>query len=235
MRRPFLFLISALFIGLVYYSSTQAAQDEEVLAMVENIKWLGHDTFRIEAPGLTIYIDPWNIKHPTPADIIFITHDHYDHCSPADVKKLLKSDTIIVAPADCARKFKTETKVVKPNEKLNVKGIDIETVPAYNTNKPFHPKSNGWVGYIIKAGNVRIYHAGDTDYIPEMNDIKTDIALLPVSGTYVMTASEAASAANVIKPRIAIPMHYGAIVGDEQDAQEFKKLCAQEVRILKEE
>lgn len=209
--------------------------DEEVVAMVEDIHWLGHDSFRIEKENIVIYIDPWNIENPKPADLVFITHDHYDHCSPSDVKKLLKQDTIIVAPSDCAKKFKGDVRTLKPKEKLSLKGLDVEAVPAYNTNKPFHSKSDNWVGYIIKLGGVKIYHAGDTDFIPEMNGLNTDIALLPVSGTYVMTAGEAAKAAAAIKPKVAIPMHYGAIVGDESDARMLKELYKGEVRILNKE
>lgn len=205
--------------------------------MLENIKWLGHDTFRIIGEKV-IYTDPFQIKKSERADIILITHEHYDHFSPEDIKKLLGPDTVIVIPVDCAGKIKAKEVIVKPGDKIIVDGIEIEVVPAYNINKNFHPKDKGWVGYIFKVSGKRIYLAGDTDYIPEMKNFRDiDIALLPVSGTYVMTAEEAVKAALDIKPKIAIPMHYGSIVGSEKDAQFFvEKLKDKiEARILNPE
>lgn len=189
--------------------------------MIENIKWLGHDTFKIVGEKV-IYTDPFQITKPDRADIILITHNHYDHFSPDDIKKLLKEDTVLVLPKDCSGKIQAKEVVVKPGDKINVEGIEIEVVPSYNTNKNFHPKEKGWVGYIFKVSGKRIYIAGDTDYIPEMKTFKDiDIALLPVSGTYVMTADEAVQAALDMSPKLAIPMHYGSIVGSEKDAQYF--------------
>lgn len=196
------------------------ATAKEGYAMTGNIHWLGHDTFRIEGEQL-IYTDPFNIKKNDKADIILITHEHRDHCSPEDVKKIQGPDTIIVSPADCAAKLKGNIKIVKPGDKIEVRGVTIEAVPAYNVNKQFHTKDRGWIGYVFTVKAQRIYIAGDTDYIPEMKNIRTDIALLPVSGTYVMTADEAAQAALDIKPKVAIPMHYGSIVGTKDDARKF--------------
>jgi L-ascorbate metabolism protein UlaG (beta-lactamase superfamily) len=209
--------------------------------MIENIHWLGHDTFRIENDK-TIYTDPYELKGELPkADLILITHDHFDHLSPKDVAKVAKEDTVIVTIAAAAQKLKGDVRVVKPGESLVVQGIPIETVPAYNVNKfrspgqPFHPKGSGHVGFIFTVGGQRIYHAGDTDVIPEMDDIQADIALLPVGGTYTMTADEAAQAANTIQPKLAIPMHHSAIVGSVKDAQRFRDLCSMEVIILSQE
>ena len=209
--------------------------------MIENIHWLGHASFRIENDK-TIYTDPYELKgKPPKADLILITHDHFDHCSPDDVAKLVKDDTVIVTIAAAAKKLKGDVRVVKPGESLVVHGVPIETVPAYNVNKfrspgmPFHPKESGHVGFIITVGGKRIYHAGDTDVIPEMDDIEADIALLPVGGTYTMTADEAAEAANRIKSKVAVPMHHSDIVGSVKDAERFRDLCEMEVAILSPE
>ena len=204
--------------------------------MIKKIHWLGHDGFRIDS-GKVIYFDPFQIKSAVPADIIFISHDHFDHCSEDDIKKIQKKDTVIVTDAVTAKKLKGSIRVVKPGDTLTVENIAVEVVPSYNTNKTFHPKASGMLGFIVTIEGVRIYHAGDTDFIPEMNSIKTDIALLPVSGTYVMTAEEAVQAALAIKPAVAIPMHFNAIVGSEKDAALFKEKLAGkiEVVILKQE
>jgi L-ascorbate metabolism protein UlaG (beta-lactamase superfamily) len=200
--------------------------------MLENIKWLGHDTFKIVGEKV-IYTDPFQITQPDKADIILITHEHYDHFSPEDIKKILDPDTVVVLPKDCAGKIKAKEIVVKPGDKVTVEGIEIEVVPSYNINKKFHPKEKGWVGYIFKVSGKRFYIAGDTDYIPEMKTFKDiDIALLPVSGTYVMDAKEAVQAALDINPKIAIPMHYGSIVGSESDAKYFAEALKGKIEVV---
>jgi L-ascorbate metabolism protein UlaG (beta-lactamase superfamily) len=189
--------------------------------VVKNITWLGHDGFLIKGDGKTIVTDPFQVKDCEPADIILVTHEHYDHCSPEDVQKVQKASSVIITEANSAAKLSGDVRVVQPGDKLTVEGIPIEVVPSYNTNKSFHPKQNGWLGFIVTVEGVRIYHAGDTDLIPEMASFDADIALLPVSGTYVMTAEEAVEAAKMIKPKVVIPMHYDAIVGSSEDAQRF--------------
>lgn len=207
--------------------------DEAVQKVLKKIHWLGHDAFRIDADKV-IYIDPYQLEAGEPkADIILITHDHFDHYSPDDVQKLLKPGTTVVSIAAVTKKVRgAAVETVKPGDKVTVQGIAVEAVPAYNVNKQFHPKSAGHVGFIVTVDGVRIYHAGDTDFIPEMKDFRVDIALLPVSGTYVMTADEAVQAAGAIKPKLAIPMHYGAIVGGLSDAQRFAQACPVETVIL---
>ncbi len=206
---------------------------KEVSKMVENIYWLGHDTFKVVGKEVVLYTDPFQLRRSDNADIILITHEHYDHCSPDDVKKIQGPDTVIVATADCASKLTGDVRIVKPGDMITIKGVDIEAVPAYNTNKKFHPKDRGWVGYIFTVDGKRIYIAGDTDYIPEMKTFRdVDVALLPVSGTYVMTAEEAVQAALDIKPKVAIPMHYGAIVGGIGDAEKFANALKGKIEVV---
>lgn len=200
--------------------------------VLSKIKWLGHDGFEISSDDIRLVIDPYQIEDGEPADIILITHPHFDHCSVDDIKKIRKPDTVFVTEAESARKLTGDIRVVKPGDRLTVMGIDIEAVPAYNTNKDFHPKKNNWLGFIITIDGVRIYHAGDTDLIPEMNDLSVDIALLPVSGTYVMTAAEAVEAARKIGPKVAIPMHYDAIVGTREDAAKFKAALSEVCEVV---
>ncbi len=193
-----------------------------IKAFAEKITWLGHDGFRIDAEK-TIYVDPYQIEGGPVADLILITHDHFDHCSPEDVAKIQGPETVIITEKDSAKKLTGDVRVVKPGETLDLGDVKVEAVPSYNTDKDFHPKKNGWLGFIVETEGLKVYHAGDADFIPEMKDFEVDIALLPVSGTYVMTADQAVKAALAINPKLAIPMHYGAIVGDEQDALNFKK------------
>lgn len=195
---------------------------------IEKIKWLGHDGFQIQANDMTLVIDPFQVKARGEADIILVTHAHYDHCSPEDIAKFIKPSTIIVTEPESAakivgQKLCDDIRTMAPGDQLTVKGICIEAVPAYNTNKSFHPKEKNWLGFIITINGERVYHAGDTDLIPEMSDLSVDIALLPVSGTYVMTAAEAVEAAKQIRPKAAVPMHFNAIVGSEADAEAFKE------------
>ncbi|MGQ9843294.1 MAG: MBL fold metallo-hydrolase [Spirochaetota bacterium] len=200
--------------------------------MVHTIHWLGHDCFKIEN-DVIIYTDPFTIKKQDKADIILISHEHFDHCSPDDVKKLLTNNTIVVAPSNCVLKLPGTVKTLEPGNTLTIKDISIEAVPAYNTNKNFHPKEKKWVGYIITINKIRIYFAGDTDYIPEMKTFKNiDIALLPVSGTYVMNAEEAVKAALDIQPKVAIPMHYGSIVGSIDDAKKFEHMLKGKIKVV---
>lgn len=194
--------------------------------------WLGHDGFRITSDK-TVYIDPYKLSdaqhNRKDADIVLISHNHFDHLSLDDLNHVISSNTTIVAPHECSAQLNPlgiETKLVKPGDRLTVKDVAVEVLAAYNTNKDFHPKADGKVGYVITLGGLRIYHTGDTDIIPEMNSAKPDVALVPVSGTYVMTADEAAKATDErIKPKmLAVPMHYASIVGTEDDAKRFKGL-----------
>ena len=202
--------------------------------MLENLHWLGHSGFYIGSKkGTIVYFDPYQVQDGLPkADIILVSHDHFDHCSPADIRKLSKAGTVVVGPESIASKLQGSVRAIRAGGELAIGDIGIQAVPAYNPAKPFHPKSSGFLGFVVAIDGMSIYHAGDTDVIPEMKEIKADVALLPVGGTYTMGPAEAAQAVEAIKPKVAVPMHYGSVVGSAQDAQEFKRLCKSDVRIL---
>lgn len=198
--------------------------------MLENIEVLYHSSIRINKEK-TIYIDPFKIdKNYNDADIVFITHDHYDHYSEEDIDKVINENTTIIIPEELLTNLlrkginKNAIITVEPNERYVVQGIKFETIPAYNTNKTFHPKENGWVGYIITLDDIRHYIAGDTDITEENRRVKCGVAFVPVGGTYTMDFKEAAQLINEIQPKIAVPIHYGSVVGTKQDATDFIKL-----------
>lgn len=197
---------------------------------MDNIKWFGHASFSFtdEQGNKVYYIDPFDLKGDfEPADLIFITHAHYDHCSFEDVKKILKDDSVIIAPPDCLKKIDVPNQKtpVEPNGSYDVKGFKFWTFPAYNIDKNFHPKEKNWVGYFFNINGKKIYHAGDTDFIPEMEGLKKwniDIAILPIGGTYTMDVDEAIKAANAIGAKITIPMHYRRLLGEKYKEAEEK-------------
>lgn len=198
--------------------------------MLKNVEVLYHSSIRISEEKV-IYVDPFRIETSySDADIIFITHDHYDHYSEDDIDVIKKDTTVIVAPIGLKERilrngFKEDYIVsVEPGKSYNVGDSTFETVPAYNIIKSFHPKENNWVGYIIDIKGVRYYIAGDTDKTEESTKVECDVAMVPVGGTYTMDAKEAAELVNMIKPKIAVPIHYGSIVGTKQDAQDFIKM-----------
>ena len=209
--------------------------------VLKQISWLGHASIRMSRPSAVIYIDPWKLKSFQPADIILISHEHYDHFSKEDVAKIRTPGTVIVTNPTVAGQLTGDVRAVRPGETVTVKGIKIEAVAAYNVNKfrspgvPFHPQADGKLGFIIEVDGVRVYFSGDSDPIPEMANVKSDIAILPVSGKFTMTAAEAVEALRVLKPKVAIPIHYGVIAGSLADAEQFKREAPIEVRILQPE
>jgi L-ascorbate metabolism protein UlaG (beta-lactamase superfamily) len=211
--------------------------------LLDALDWLGHSGFRIRAGRAFVYIDPYRVPEGAPpADLILITHGHYDHFSPQDVERLSTKSTWLVGPAAVAERVSGQVHSIAPGEALEdelVRGVYVGAVAAYNTSKRdadgnvFHPREAGWVGYELTVWGERLYHSGDTDVIPEMDAVTgVDVALLPVSGTYVMTAQEAAEAARRIQPRVAVPMHWGENVGTEADARAFADKAPVPVRIL---
>ena len=204
--------------------------------MLENVEVLYHSSIKIKYNKI-IYIDPFKIdKDYNDADIVFITHDHFDHYSEEDIDKVINENTTIIIPEELLTKIlrkginKNAVITVESNKEYMVQGIKFETIPAYNTNKTFHPKENYWVGYIITLDGIRYYIAGDTYITEENRKVKCDVAFVPVGGTYTMNYSEAAELVNIIKPKIAVPIHYGSVVGTKQDATNFIKLLHSSIK-----
>lgn len=204
--------------------------------MLENVEVLYHSSIKIKDNKI-IYIDPFKIdKDYNDADIVFITHDHFDHYSEEDIDKVINENTTIIIPEELLTKIlrkginKNAVIIVESNKEYMVQGIKFETIPAYNTNKTFHPKENDWVGYIITLDGIRYYIAGDTDITEENRKVKCDVAFVPVGGTYTMDFKEAAQLINEIQPKIAVPIHYGSVVGTKQDATNFIKLLHSSIK-----
>jgi L-ascorbate metabolism protein UlaG (beta-lactamase superfamily) len=199
--------------------------------LVQGIEWLGHASFRI-LDGQVIYIDPWQLEGGVAADVILVTHGHRDHLSPEDIAKISTPDTVLVCCASCADELQGNVHAVQPGDTVEIGGMRVEVVPAYNTDKPNHPQEAGHVGYVLEIEGRRIYHAGDTDLIAEMDEIQCDVALLPMGGTYTMDAAQAAEAVRRIGPQVAIPMHWGRVVGSESDVERFRELAPESVEVV---
>jgi len=201
---------------------------------VDNVKIFHHSSVVLNLGGKTIYIDPWKVTQSAKADIILITHDHHDHFDADCVLAHKKDKTVIIAPQSVVNKVTwKDIKEAEPGKSITVNGFKIEAVPAYNISKPFHPKGNRNVGYVISYKGEKYYHAGDTDATPEMKALKgITVAMLPVGGMYTMNARQAAEAANSFKPAYAVPMHYGTLVGSNKDAEEFASLVSPATRVI---
>jgi len=211
---------------------------QEISEFCKKITWFGQATIRIKTDSLTIYLDPYRIQQAEAADIILITHDHRDHLDPPSIAKLTTDKTIIVMPGSCregAQEIKVKNiRYLDPGETTNIGEISVMAVPAYNITKAkFHPKSKNYLGYVVTIGGVRIYHAGDTERIPEMKQFQCDIACLPLGQNYTMNSvEEAAESALDVKARIAIPIHYGLAEGTDKDALKFQELLKDKVKVL---
>jgi L-ascorbate metabolism protein UlaG (beta-lactamase superfamily) len=202
--------------------------------VLDSIKWLSHASFKIEHKGRIIYIDPWRVSDFEPADLILITHPHFDHFSEDDILNLSQDSTFLVLPEDVEISFLKDNKNVvrmTPGSSKDIGGFRIRAVPAYNIYKTHHPEANGWLGYILEIAGEAIYHAGDTDLIPEMEELDVDIALLPIGGTYTMNGVEAASAAERVGAKYVIPMHYGGIIDSGQSLEVFKESLSEDIKL----
>ena len=205
--------------------------------ILNGIEVFCHSSIKIKK-DITIYIDPYKIdKEYNDADYVFCTHEHYDHFSPEDIEKVMKEDTVIITvPNTLAETMKLQPDrskiiLVGPNEGYDMKNIKFETTVAYNENKLFHQKSKEWVGYIITIQGERFYIAGDTDDLPELENIKCDVAFVPIGGMYTMNHSEAANLVNEIHPKVAVPIHYGLIIGSKEDADIFKQEVISDIKV----
>jgi L-ascorbate metabolism protein UlaG (beta-lactamase superfamily) len=194
--------------------------------MIEGFTWFKQSAYQWKGDGLTVYIDPWGVTTDEPADVVFITHAHFDHFSMEDIEKVRGPGTKFVAPHDVADALSGDVIPVYPGDVVEADGIKAVAVPAYNVVEErlqAHPKANRWVGYVMTLGSNTYYHAGDTDHAPELDEVKADVAFLPIGGTYTCECSEAAGLAKAIRPQIAVPMHYGFVVGTPADAEQFAK------------
>lgn len=205
-----------------------------MLIVLDRFTWYQQSAYRWAGDELTAYIDPWGLAGELePADVIFITHAHFDHYSPDDIGRIRKDGTVIVAPHDVAADLTGEVRPVAPGDAVEAAGVKAQALPAYNIveeREQNHPRSNRWVGYLLELEGTTYYHAGDTDHLPELEDLRANIAFLPIGGSgYTMDASEAAALAKAIAPDVAVPMHYGGFVegcGAQGDAERFTREAA---------
>lgn len=199
--------------------------------MLDAFTWYKQAAIRWQG-GITLHVDPWGVPDGEPkADLLLITHAHFDHYSQEDVDRVSKEGTIIVAPHDVASECLTSGDVrgIAPGETIEAAGLQVAAIPAYNTlpeRKDMHPRENNWVGFIVDLGGTRAYFAGDTDHVSEMNDVKADVAFVPIGGTYTMDVMEATGAVKEISPRVAVPYHFGFVVGSRSLGDEFVNAIA---------
>ena len=195
--------------------------------MLDAFTWYKQAALKWKGDGITVHIDPWGIPDgEEKADLVLITHAHFDHYNPDDFAKVIKDGSIVVAPEDVAREClpSGDVRAISPGQTIEAAGLQINAVPAYNIAKErleMHPRENNWVGFVVKLGDTTYYFAGDTDHVPEMAEIGTDVAFVPIGGTYTMDVTEAVGAVKEIAPKVAVPYHFGFVVGTRSDGDEF--------------
>lgn len=214
-------------------------EHDRMQAFLQKLSVNAHSSVRLAAAGRVVYVDPFELKTaPHDADLIFFTHDHFDHCSPEDVARASRPDTVFVLPETSREKAAPVTAdrrviAVRPGDSGEALGVSFEAVAAYNPGKPFHPRANDWVGYVLEADGLRLYVAGDTDATPEAAAVRCDVAMLPIGGKYTMDAREAADLANRIRPAVVVPIHYGSVAGSPKDFERFAAGVDRDIRVLK--
>ncbi len=197
--------------------------------MLDGFTWFRQSAFRWQGDGPVVYIDPWGVTDDVPADVILITHAHFDHFQPHEIERLRTTSTRLVAPRDVAKELSGDVTAVAPGESHEVAGVRVQTVPAYNIAEgrlDMHPRRNDWVGYVLELGGHAYYHAGDTDALPELETLKTDVAFVPIGGTYTMDWKEASGFVKAMSPQLAVPMHFGFVVCSPSHADLFVKEAA---------
>lgn len=209
--------------------TTGEGRDRKGLAVLEGVTWFRQAAFRWQADGPVVYVDPWGVTDDVPADVILITHAHFDHFLPREIERLRTPNTKLVAPRDVAAELSGDVTVVEPGQAVDVDGLKVQAVPAYNTAEErldMHPERNKWVGYVFEFAGTTYYHAGDTDGLPELQTLDPDVAMVPIGGTYTMDWQEAADFVKGMQPRVAVPMHYGFVVCSPSHSGRFKKAAA---------
>jgi L-ascorbate metabolism protein UlaG (beta-lactamase superfamily) len=227
----FWFWVAILLIIFGGAAIVEAASESFTTFVDRHVTWYGQSELKITSEsGEVLYIDPLRLpQRPQAADLILVTHEHGDHYNESVIQSLSKSGTTVIVPETMAKPGRRGLAI---GQTVRIGAFQVTALPAYNTNKAFHPREKRWVGYLVEVDGVKLYHAGDTDFIPEMKGLGPDIAFLPVGGTYTMTAEEAAEAAAALQAKLVIPIHYGTIVGKKEDGPRFAGLVKGEAKVL---
>ena len=199
--------------------------------LLDGVTWFRGSSIRIRRDGLEVHIDPLGVGEGA-ADYVLLTHPHFDNFSEEDVARVRRPETVLIAPASMKKQIEDADHLMRPGDMIQLEGLDVLAVPAYNVEKKFHPPENGWLGYVFTMGGVTYYHAGDTDYLESMRDIRCDVAFLPCEGHYTMTAEEAARAAEACGAAVVVPIRWGDSGSSREDAEKVGALFPGEVRIL---
>jgi len=200
--------------------------------ILDGVTWFRQSSVRIRRGGLEVQVDPWGVTTDGEADYVLLTHPHYDNFSEADIARIRGPETVVVAPASMKKQLQEPDHLLRPGDLLQLEGIDILAVPAYNEEKKFHAPESGWLGYVFTVGGVTYYHAGHTDFLDSMNQIRCDVAFLPCDGHYTMTPEDAARAAEACGAEVAVPIHWGDAVGSREDAERLARLFDGRVVLL---
>jgi L-ascorbate metabolism protein UlaG (beta-lactamase superfamily) len=203
-----------------------------MLEPLDGVTWFRGSSIRIRRDGVEIHVDPIGVREDSAADLVLLTHPHYDNFSETDIARVRKADTVLVAPASMKKLIADADHFMRPGDMLQLEAFDVLAAPAYNVDKKFHTAEQGWLGYVFTVGDVTYYHAGDTDLLPSMSNIRCDVAFLPCGGHYTMGVEDAAKAAAACGARIVVPIHWGEPHGTREEIGRLAELYSGEVRIL---